>query len=226
MYTASVHGFWTIDRGRDDSAAGRPSQVFADLVDRVLKHPGALLFDVLEAGVPTEMVAVIAGAMFQPHREVLRMLGVTPATFGRRATLSGVLPPLAGHRVMALLRLAATMHRTIDKAGKRAPGEVLCRQDWLAAWLKQPMKRLGRRTPAEMLRNAEGLRVLEMEIERIWGESSEWIQVQDAFLLRARDAVERATLGVGGISPSELLKRMDDRIEAALPRIDLRSKEE
>ena len=225
MGTATAHGFWTIQRGRAGSAASRPSRVFADLVDRVLTQSGTVLFDALEFGVPTEMVAVVAGAMSQPHVEVLRMLGVSPATFRRREALNNVLPTLAGHRVMSLLRLAATMHRTIDKDGKRSTGEVLGRHDWLAGWLRQPMLQFGRRTPAEMLRNAEGLRVLELEIERIWGESSEWIQVQDAFLLRARDAVERASPGFGGISPCELLKRMDDRIEAALPRIDLRSKE-
>ncbi len=42
-----------------------------------------------------------------------------------------------------------------------------------------------------------------------------WRRAQDAFLARARDAVERAARDGSGITPQELLKRMDDRISAA-----------
>jgi hypothetical protein len=39
--------------------------------------------------------------------------------------------------------------------------------------------------------------------------------LQDAFVRRARNAVERAIREGGGISPEEMLKRMDDRLAAA-----------
>lgn len=41
------------------------------------------------------------------------------------------------------------------------------------------------------------------------------LAMQDAFVRRARDAVERAVQQGGGISPEEMLKRMDDRLAAA-----------
>jgi hypothetical protein len=45
-----------------------------------------------------------------------------------------------------------------------------------------------------------------------------WRRTQDAFIVRSRDAVERAVHEGGGITPDELLKRVDDRIDAALLR--------
>jgi hypothetical protein len=42
-----------------------------------------------------------------------------------------------------------------------------------------------------------------------------WRRTQDEFLARARDAVEWSIREDTGISPQELLKRMDDRLAAA-----------
>lgn len=42
-----------------------------------------------------------------------------------------------------------------------------------------------------------------------------WNRVQDQFLARAQTAVERARREGSGISPDELLRRMDDRIDTA-----------
>ena len=46
-----------------------------------------------------------------------------------------------------------------------------------------------------------------------------WRRTQDSFLLRARDAVERSEREDSGISPEEVLRRMDDRLEAAGQRL-------
>jgi hypothetical protein len=46
-----------------------------------------------------------------------------------------------------------------------------------------------------------------------------WRRTQDAFLARARDAVERSEREDTGVSPQELLKRMDDRLEEARERL-------
>jgi hypothetical protein len=45
--------------------------------------------------------------------------------------------------------------------------------------------------------------------------SKSWNRMQDRFLVRARDAVERGIREKTGISPQELLRRMDDRLAAA-----------
>lgn len=42
-----------------------------------------------------------------------------------------------------------------------------------------------------------------------------WRRAHDAFLARARDAVERSAREGGGISRQEMLRRMDDRLETA-----------
>ena len=46
-----------------------------------------------------------------------------------------------------------------------------------------------------------------------------WRRTQDAFLARAREAVERAERENNGITPQEVLSRMDARLEAARRRL-------
>jgi hypothetical protein len=46
-----------------------------------------------------------------------------------------------------------------------------------------------------------------------------WRRTQDAFLARSQDAVDRALRDGSGISPQELLKRVDDRLEEARRRL-------
>ena len=46
-----------------------------------------------------------------------------------------------------------------------------------------------------------------------------WRRTQDAFLARARDAVERSERENNGISPQEVLRRIDDRLDAARQRL-------
>ena len=46
-----------------------------------------------------------------------------------------------------------------------------------------------------------------------------WRRTQDAFLARSQDAVDRALRDGSGISPQELLKRVDDRLDEARHRL-------
>jgi hypothetical protein len=46
-----------------------------------------------------------------------------------------------------------------------------------------------------------------------------WRRTQDAFLARARDAVERSEREDSGISPQDVLRQMDVRLEAARQRL-------
>ena len=46
-----------------------------------------------------------------------------------------------------------------------------------------------------------------------------WRRTQDAFLARASDAVERSEREDSGISPQEVLRQMDVRLEAARQRL-------
>lgn len=46
-----------------------------------------------------------------------------------------------------------------------------------------------------------------------------WRRTQDAFLARARDAVERSERDGSGLTPQEVLREMDVRLEAARQRL-------
>ncbi len=46
-----------------------------------------------------------------------------------------------------------------------------------------------------------------------------WRRTQDAFLTRSQDTVDRALRDGSGISPQELLKRVDDRLDEARRRL-------
>lgn len=46
-----------------------------------------------------------------------------------------------------------------------------------------------------------------------------WRRTQDAFLARAHGAVERSERANNGVSPQEVLRRMDDRLDAARQRL-------
>lgn len=72
---------------------------------------------------------------------------------------------------------------------------------------------------AEVLRDAmsvldEGESALDFVSKCVRGGIT-WRRTQDAFVARARDSAERGIRESSGIAPEELLKRMDDRINAA-----------
>ena len=46
-----------------------------------------------------------------------------------------------------------------------------------------------------------------------------WRRTQDAFLARARDSVERSERDNTGLTPDEVLQRMDARLDAARQRL-------
>lgn len=46
-----------------------------------------------------------------------------------------------------------------------------------------------------------------------------WRRTQDAFLARARDSVERSAREDSGLSPQEMLQRMDAKLDAATQRL-------
>ena len=118
---------------------------------------------------PTYLVELIAVVMQQPASVVMKMIGVSPATFRRKEEANEPLPDAAGHRVMGFLRIAATLRQLLDDSGDRQAIGTFELDGWLAGWLRQPLPALGGRTPAEMLRNPEGIRAVEQVLERMRG---------------------------------------------------------
>lgn len=118
---------------------------------------------------PTYMVDLIAVATRQPASLVMDIIGVSPTTFRRKEEANEPLPDVAGHRVMGFLRIAATLRRLLDESGDPQATSTFDLEGWLANWMKQQLPELGGKTPAEMLRNPEGLRAVEQVLERMRG---------------------------------------------------------
>ena len=150
-------------------ASGSSRRAFNDLVERTLSAPSVVLFDAVEAGVPTYMVDVIAGATGQATANVMEMLGVSATTFRRKDDAKAPLPDVAGHRVMGFLRIAATLRRLLQESGDPEALETFDLDTWLAGWMREPLPALNGKTPAQMLRNPEGMRAVEQVIERMRG---------------------------------------------------------
>jgi putative toxin-antitoxin system antitoxin component (TIGR02293 family) len=161
--------FWAVQGGAQATGAKGSRKAFGDLVERVMSSTGIVLFDAVEAGVPTYLVDVIAGATGQSASTVMDIIGVSPTTFRRKDEAGELLPDVAGHRVMGLLRVAATLRRLLEESGDPELLKAVDLDAWLAEWMQEPLPELGGRTPAELLRNPEGLRAVEQVLERMRG---------------------------------------------------------
>ena len=161
--------FWAPPQRRRSAAAAQGRQTFQALVLRVAAAPGAGLFDALEGGVPTRMVGVIAQTLGESASAVMALLGVSLTTLRRKEEAGEPLPDVAGHRVMALLRLVATLRRLLAESGDAQALAQFDLEAWVARWLRLPLPEMGGKTPAELLRNPEGQRALEQVLERMRG---------------------------------------------------------
>jgi putative toxin-antitoxin system antitoxin component (TIGR02293 family) len=140
-----------------------------NLVIRVSESPGTALFDAVEAGVPTYVVNMIAGATEESVSAVLDLLGVPVTTFRRKDEAKESLPDVAGHRVMGYLRMVATLRRLLEESGDPEQMKEFDLESWVAQWMREQLPDLGGKTPAEMLRNPEGQRAVEQVLERMRG---------------------------------------------------------
>ena len=161
--------FWALQIKRQNLGAADWRRAFHDLVGRVIASPGVTLFDAVEAGVPTYMVNVIAGATGEAAGDVMNMIGVSPTTFRRKEEANEPLPDVAGHRVMGFLRVAATLRRLLQESGNAELLNGFDLEAWVARWMREQLPELGGKTPAEMLRNPEGQRAVEQVLERMRG---------------------------------------------------------
>ncbi|MQA40556.1 DUF2384 domain-containing protein [Rugamonas sp. FT29W] len=131
--------------------------------------PGVQLFDAVEAGVPTDVVKLIAKATGEPASVIMGLAGVSQTTFVRNEAANKPLPDVAGHRIMAYLRLLATLHRMLDESGDPEQMKSFDLEGWFAHWVHESLPELGDKTPADMLRNPEGQRAVEQVLERMRG---------------------------------------------------------
>ena len=161
--------FWVVHVKRQNVSLKDWRRAFHDLVGRVMASPGVTLFDAVEAGVPTYMVNVIAGATGEAVADVMDIIGVSQTTFRRKEEANEPLPDVAGHRVMGFLRVAATLRRLLEESGDPELLKDFDLEAWVAQWMREQLPELGGKTPSEMLRNPEGQRAVEQVLERMRG---------------------------------------------------------
>lgn len=161
--------FWALPGGKHAPGAVGQRLAFQTLVERVNASTATTLHEAIESGVPTSMVAVIAGATGESAASVMDLIGVSLTTFRRKEEAKEPLPDVAGHRVMALLRVVATLRRLLAESGDAPQLRDFDLERWVAGWLRQGLPELGGKTPAEMLRNPEGQRAVEQVLERMRG---------------------------------------------------------
>ena len=166
---ADPRTFWVVHIKRQNTSAKDWRRAFDDLVGRVIASPGVTLFDAVEAGVPTYLVNVIAGATGEAVNNVMDIIGVSATTFRRKEEANEPLPDVAGHRVMGFLRVAATLRRLLEESGDPEQLKAFDLDAWVAQWMRESLPELGGKTPAEMLRNPEGQRAVEQVLERMRG---------------------------------------------------------
>ncbi len=161
--------FWSIEVKRQSASPQAWRRAFHVLVNRVMASPGVVLYNAVEAGVPTYMVDLIAGATGEAATRVMDVIGVSQTTYRRKDEAHEPLPDAAGHRVMGFLRVMATLRRLLDESGDPEQLAQFDLEAWVAQWMREPLPELGDKTPAEMLRNPEGQRAVEQVLERMRG---------------------------------------------------------
>lgn len=165
----AVQDFWAIGRMKPGTNNKEWRRELRALVIRVSEATGVVLFDAVEAGVPTHVVKMIAGATGESVTAIMNLVGVSQSTFLRKEVAKEPLPDVAGHRIMGYLRVVATLRRLLDESGDPEQMKDFDLEGWVAQWMHEELPDLGGKTPAGMLRNPEGLRAVEQVLERMRG---------------------------------------------------------
>lgn len=85
---ADLLGFWALTPKKRGGPTGS-LHVFLNLVERVVESPGIDLYNAVEAGVPTDLVNVIAGATGESAADVMEMVACRqPHSGARRSSMS------------------------------------------------------------------------------------------------------------------------------------------
>jgi len=127
------------------------------------------LYHAVEEGVPAGTVLLISKAFGEPALQVLDILGLPETTYRRKAEAGEALPEAAAHRTVALMRVVARLRQLLAESGDPAQARDFDLEAWVSAWVKEPLPELGGATPAALLRNPDGQRVIDALLERMRG---------------------------------------------------------
>ena len=166
MVKEAPSSFWDL-RKRDVERS--PKQALQALLLRVRQAPPTRLYDAVEEGVPTRMVLLLAEAFGNTTASAMNLIGVSETTFRRKEEAQEPLPELAGHRVMGFLRLVVLLQRLLEESGDPARLADFDLEAWVSDWMRESLPELDGKTPAGMLRNPEGQRIVEDLLLRMRG---------------------------------------------------------
>ena len=163
---AAPSSLWALPAG---SGVADARAALMALLARVMDSPPAQLYVALEAGVPTQVVQLLADAFNESLASFLSLFEISETTFHRKEEGNQPLPAVASHRVMGFLRSVGKLWRLLQDSGDV---EQLARFDleaWVSQWIRSPLPEFNGKTPAQMLSNPEGQRAVEDLLERMRG---------------------------------------------------------
>jgi uncharacterized protein (DUF2384 family) len=159
-------GFWSVP----PKSLERGWRVQWDrLVDQLRDSDPLTLYRAVEEGVPSFTVVLISRAFSEPAPQVLDLIGLAETTYRRKSEAGESLPEVAGHRTVALMRVVAKLRQLLAESGDPQRVKDFDLDSWISNWIKEPLPELDGATPAALLRNPEGQRVVENLLERMRG---------------------------------------------------------
>jgi putative toxin-antitoxin system antitoxin component (TIGR02293 family) len=159
-------GFWSLPTRNLERSWRAP---WERLVDQLRTSDPQTLYRAVEEGVPPFTVVLLSKALGEPVPRVLEIIGLAETTYRRKSEADESLPEAAGHRAMALMRVVARLRQLLAESGDPQLIKDFDLEAWVRDWIKEPLPELDGVTPAALLRNPEGQRVVENLLERMRG---------------------------------------------------------
>lgn len=119
---------------------------------------------IVKAGVPAEVVDLIAKRMAMPKEKLAGTLGLARATIDRKVRENKPLSPDESSRVLGMARLVGQVESLVEESGRPEGFDAAA---WVAQWLEEPVPALGGRRPAELMDTPEGQVVVAQLVARM-----------------------------------------------------------
>lgn len=99
----------------------------------------------------------------------MNLIGVSEGTFRRKEEADEPLSEVAGHRVMDLPRIVASLQHMLEESADPEQVTGFDLEGWVSEWICTPLLEFDGKSPAQMLRNPEGQRAVEDLLGRMRG---------------------------------------------------------
>lgn len=112
---------------------------------------------VIRQGIPPAEVSDLAARMAMPKSALLDCLGISAASFNRKARANLPLTPYESELVLGIGMLIGEVEEIVASSGD---AEGFDAAQWVGRWLRQPVPALGGRLPADYLDTFEGQKLV------------------------------------------------------------------